>query len=454
MRFNLVEDLAEILVMGRSTSWTDRKDAIMSLHHVLHTPRTFTKTELKKITELCNRLFVEPHSKVFRLYLDFLGDFVGIHSEELQDWLFVLLLRLLHKLGTEIRGSLSKLVAKTVKTVRQSFSAGLQFLIVMKIILDQTQPMNPKTKLAVLHFLLELIPTMDPQDLQNVADIRLGVTKLITFTSEPKSVAIRRTACCVLIALFDLNTATFTILLTQLSKHFRDIATRILQHHTKKETAVEEGNAMTLSAHLQAVDEETSVGPRRSASADLAQGRADVADMEDNQRKGSLDRPVPVALLGMVNSPVSANRLPQARSHIPTPRTSVRGASPLSTSTTSPTSPPANRQLNVEEQHLRRHSSPIPVVKESEVERNAMTVEKPKIGGSPSRESGDVGVSSSAVSDYNPARYQVNINGLNGQTDSDEITDTEPEPAEFTSLINDLASSNTAKYISMSLLSL
>ena len=57
---------------------------------------------------------------MFRLYLDFLGDFVGIHSEELHDWLFVLLLRLLHKLGTEIRGSLSRRLAKTVKTVRSA----------------------------------------------------------------------------------------------------------------------------------------------------------------------------------------------------------------------------------------------------------------------------------------------------------------------------------------------
>ena len=78
-----------------------------------------------------------------------------------------------------------------------------------------------------------------------------------------------------------------------------------------------------------------------------------------------------------------ASRLPHGRSHLPTIRTHIRGASPLSTSTTSPTSPPANRRLDAEELHLRRQS-PNPMVKESEVQRHSpghqMAVERPGRG--------------------------------------------------------------------------
>ncbi|XP_062519379.1 CLIP-associating protein 1-like isoform X2 [Corticium candelabrum] len=444
-RFNLIEDLSEIMSMGRSSLWTDRKDAVMSLHHLLHTPRTFTKPELKSVTELCQKFFVEPHTKVFGLYLDFLCDFVSIHNSELHEWLFVLLLRMLHKLGSEIRGSLLRKLAYTVKVVRGSFVTALQFATVMRIMLDQSQPMNPKTKLAALNFLLELIPVMESQDLQNVPDARLGVTKLITFTSEPKSVAIRRAACCVLIALFDLNTAAFTVLLTQLSKHFRDIATRILQHHTKKESDGQHAASLLSS---RAHNEQLASAVKRSQSGELAKVKSGTGELAERQRTSSGDK----RHLGQQGSFIGS-RIPHLRSQLPTSRSPIHGASPLMPSSLSHTNVQAQRH-QVEDEHQVRRKSPstgsmVNVTKvETEIRRvsdgQQPVVEGIRRGRSPFVEKSVGGAvsNSSEGSEYNPNRYQ-DSNGLNGQTDSDDVNETEREPAKYSVLIQDLASSDS-----------
>lgn len=62
---------------------------------------------------------------------------------------------------------------------------------------------------------------MDPGDFSNTSDTRLAVSRIITWTTEPKSVDVRKAAQAVLIALFNLNTPEFSMLLSALPKTFQ-----------------------------------------------------------------------------------------------------------------------------------------------------------------------------------------------------------------------------------------
>ena len=56
--------------------------------------------------------------QVYSQYLDALCDFIVIHKVDLQDWLFVLLSRLLSKLGTDILSSLQSKIVRVLDVVR------------------------------------------------------------------------------------------------------------------------------------------------------------------------------------------------------------------------------------------------------------------------------------------------------------------------------------------------
>lgn len=62
---------------------------------------------------------------------------------------------------------------------------------------------------------------MDPGDFTNTSDTRLAVSRVITWTTEPKSQDVRKAAQAVLIALFNLNTPEFSMLLSALPKTFQ-----------------------------------------------------------------------------------------------------------------------------------------------------------------------------------------------------------------------------------------
>jgi CLIP-associating protein 1/2 len=78
-----------------------------------------------------------------------------------------------------------------------------------------------QAKVAVLNYLHGLVLAMDPGDFQNTSETRIGVSRIITWTTEPKSVDVRKAAQAVVIALFNLNTAEFSMVLSGLPKPFQ-----------------------------------------------------------------------------------------------------------------------------------------------------------------------------------------------------------------------------------------
>ncbi|XP_054871487.1 CLIP-associating protein 1a isoform X34 [Amphiprion ocellaris] len=227
------EDVAEVLNHCASSNWSERKEGLLGLQNLLKSQRILSRVELKRLCEIFTRMFADPHSKVFSMFLETLVDFITVHREDLQDWLFVLLTQLLKKMGADLLGSVQAKVQKALDVTRESFPFDQQFNILMRFIVDQTQTPNLKVKVAILKYIESLARQMDPTDFVNSSETRLAVSRIITWTTEPKSSDVRKAAQVVLISLFELNTPEFTMLLGALPKTFQDGATKLLHNHLK-----------------------------------------------------------------------------------------------------------------------------------------------------------------------------------------------------------------------------
>nr|XP_032817708.1 CLIP-associating protein 1 isoform X11 [Petromyzon marinus] len=256
-----MEDVAELLNRCASANWTERKEGLIGLQALFKSQRTLSRVELKRLCEIFTRMFADPPSKrVFSMFLETLVDFLVLYRDELHDWLYLLLTQLLKKMGADLLGSVQTKVQRCLDVTRDSFQFDQQFNILMRFIVDQTQTPNLKVKVAVLKYIESLALQMDPADFVNSSETRLAVSRIITWTSEPKSSDVRKTApglyadetlyrscslegstdgpCkkaaqAVLIALFELNTPEFTMLLGSLPKTFQEGATKLLHNHLR-----------------------------------------------------------------------------------------------------------------------------------------------------------------------------------------------------------------------------
>ncbi|XP_073773260.1 CLIP-associating protein 1-B isoform X16 [Danio rerio] len=247
------EDVAEILNRCASANCTERKEGLMSLQNLLKNQRVLSRVELKRLCEIFTRMFADPHSKVFSMFLETLLDFISLHREDLQDWLFILLTQLLKKTGVDLLGSVQARVQRALDVTRESFPYDQQFNILMRFIVDQTQTPNLKVKVSILQYIERLCRLMDSSELLNSSETRLAVSRIITWTTEPKSFDVRRAAQMVLIALFELNTPEFSMLLAALPKTFQDGATKLLHNHLKNSsnaaaTAVSQASPEVISS--------------------------------------------------------------------------------------------------------------------------------------------------------------------------------------------------------------
>uniref|UniRef100_A0A673I5A0 CLIP-associating protein 1-B-like n=1 Tax=Sinocyclocheilus rhinocerous TaxID=307959 RepID=A0A673I5A0_9TELE len=197
------EDVAEILNHCASSNCSERKEGLLGLQNLLKSQRVLSRVELKRLCEIFTRMFADPHSKVTFHHLHSFTVSLN-HAYDLQDWLFILLTQLLKKMGADLLGSVQAKVQRALDVTRDSFPYNQQFNILMRFIVDQTQTPN----------------------------LKVGLDFIFSFPN-PKSSDIRKAAQMVLIALFELNTPEFTMLLGALPKTFQDGATKLLHNHLK-----------------------------------------------------------------------------------------------------------------------------------------------------------------------------------------------------------------------------
>ncbi|MBN3325941.1 CLAP2 protein, partial [Atractosteus spatula] len=217
------------------SNWSERKEGLLGLQSLLRNQRTLSRVELKRLCEIFTRMFADPHSKVFSMFLETLVDFIQVHKEDLQDWLFVLLTQLLKKMGADLLGSVQAKVQKALDVTRESFPNDLQFNILMRFTVDQTQTPNLKVGggSSCLSRYQRDVETSSAPSVLHKGVIDIPVQALLAVLDEHYGDTVCRAAQAVLISLFQLNTPEFTMLLAALPKTFQDGATKLLQNHLR-----------------------------------------------------------------------------------------------------------------------------------------------------------------------------------------------------------------------------
>ncbi|XP_042873882.1 CLIP-associating protein 1-like isoform X14 [Penaeus japonicus] len=234
-----MQDVSDIILNCASTHWGDRKEGLMALQAFLRGSHMLTGSELKRVTEIFTKMFMDAHTKVFTLFLDTLMELIMVHKADLGDWLYILLTRLLNKLGSDLLGSVQTKIHKTLDLVRDSFPCDQQFIVLIRFLVDQAQTPNSKVKVATLTYLKCLVDVMDRGDLTASPDTPMALAKILTWTADQKSLDIRRAASASFIAMFNCNITEFTALLQQLPSACQSTASQIIQSHLKRAASLD-----------------------------------------------------------------------------------------------------------------------------------------------------------------------------------------------------------------------
>ena len=149
--------------------------------------------ELKRLTELLTKRFYDPNSQVFTTFLDVLPEFILAYKRELNEWLFALLTRLLIRMGApDLLDSVYKKLKTCLGIVNTSFDVHAQYTVLIRFINDNSSAPGMKAKEIVLRYLQQILHHMEPVDIANDDGIRIALSKIITWSSEPKSVDVRK----------------------------------------------------------------------------------------------------------------------------------------------------------------------------------------------------------------------------------------------------------------------
>ncbi|XP_037035813.1 CLIP-associating protein isoform X12 [Bradysia coprophila] len=234
----LIEDIDTIIVYCSSTHWGERKDGLTSLTTYLSDGNILTPDQLQTVLDLFRKMFMDSHTKVYALFLDSVNELILSHSNDLHDWLFILLTRLFNKLGTELLGSMHGKIWKTLQLVHEYFPPDLQMHASFRIICDAAQTPSTKTKIAQLKFLTDLattyctateFPTQSPAD--------KAITKIVQMAVDQKSLELRNQARSCIISLYNCSTPNMTAFLSGMPKNFQDTAKTIIQQHLRRSTS-------------------------------------------------------------------------------------------------------------------------------------------------------------------------------------------------------------------------
>jgi len=230
------DDITDIIANCASTHWADRKDGLIGLQCFFREGRMLSGSELRRITDIFTKMFMDAHTKVFALFLETLCELVSSHKADLYDWLYILLTRLLNKLGADLLGSVVHKINRTLDVVRESFSYEEQLAVVFKFLVDQTQTPNSKVKLATLQYLRSLVTLVESADVPTNKDSEMALAKIITWSSEPKSADIRRAAHQAIVSMFNTHTPQMTAVLARLPQVYQDSAAELLDKNLPQDT--------------------------------------------------------------------------------------------------------------------------------------------------------------------------------------------------------------------------
>ncbi|XP_055625223.1 CLIP-associating protein isoform X5 [Toxorhynchites rutilus septentrionalis] len=248
-----IEDIETIIQFCASTHWSERKDGLINLTQYLSDGKMLTSQQLQCVLELFRKMFMDPHIKVYALFLDTVNELILSHSNDLHDWLFILLTRLFQKLGGDLLGSMHGKIWKTLQLIYEYFPADLQMQCVFRILIDAAQTPNTKTRQATLKFLTTLATTyctaaqfVIHSQIQQLVD--RAILKIIQTALDQKSLELKSQARSCIVALYNCNPSQMTITLANLPKQYQDTAKAIIQQHMRRSTSGTDSPSSPLSS--------------------------------------------------------------------------------------------------------------------------------------------------------------------------------------------------------------
>lgn len=203
----VIEDIETIIQYCGSTHWTERKDGLMSLIEYLSQGRVLSSDELTRVLDLFRKMFMDPHVKVYTLFLDALNEVILAHSNDLHNWLYTLLGKLFIKLGTDLLGSMVGKIWKTLDLCHEYFPGDLQMHCIFKILCDNIVTPNLKTKLATVKFLSDLAQKYcKPNEFVSTTPADKAILKVIQYSMDQKSLELRSSARVCIVHMYNCNT--------------------------------------------------------------------------------------------------------------------------------------------------------------------------------------------------------------------------------------------------------
>ncbi|CAH1643073.1 unnamed protein product [Spodoptera littoralis] len=231
----------DIIALCACTHWTERKDGLTHLANYLNSGRLLTDEQLRRLTDLLNKMFVDAHTKVFSLLLDAVCELLLVHWQQLKDWLYQLMFRLLMKLGTDILGSVQSKIMKTLDVIHECFPAELQLHNIFRFLADGATAPTPKTKAAALRFLADLAhdyctPNSLALALHGGATGVAGraLVKVSSLAGDPRAADVRVSARRALASLYDCNPVPFTALMSELPAETQALVNGVVQQHVRR----------------------------------------------------------------------------------------------------------------------------------------------------------------------------------------------------------------------------
>ncbi|XP_047541349.1 CLIP-associating protein isoform X2 [Vanessa atalanta] len=231
----------DIIALCACTHWTERKDGLTHLANYLNSGRLLTEEQLRRLTELLNKMFVDAHTKVFSLLLDAVCELLLVHWQQLRDWLYQLMFRLLMKLGTDILGSVQSKIMKTLDVIHECFPAELQLHNIFRFLADGATAPTAKTKVAALRFLADLAhdyctPSGLALALHGGAGGAAGraLAKVSALAADARAADVRHAARRALACLYDCNPVPFTALMSELPAETQALVNGVVQQHVRR----------------------------------------------------------------------------------------------------------------------------------------------------------------------------------------------------------------------------
>ncbi|XP_056638130.1 CLIP-associating protein isoform X3 [Diorhabda sublineata] len=242
-------DINQIIALCASTNWQERKDGLLSLQYYLSTEIPLTPGELKHLTEIFTRMFMDSHTKGLSVFLDTLNEIIRSYKSELEFWLYVLLQRVFVKIGTETLSSIQGKLMSTLDLIKISFPGKLLIANVYRFLIDATQTPNTKVKNVVLNTLSSLCNDPDNAQYISQSPASQALQKIITYAQDTKSAETRHAAKQCIVALWNCNTPQVTMLLAELPKEQQDLASNVVHSHMRKSsTGSEPGSPMAIAS--------------------------------------------------------------------------------------------------------------------------------------------------------------------------------------------------------------